>query len=57
MPAAQKPDGYVARIVDAQMERYLRLFGIVEVAGTKWCGKRPKSKACYSRKEKCIMMQ
>ena len=39
MPAAQKPDGYVPRIVDAQMERYLRLFGIVEVAGTKWCGK------------------
>ena len=39
MPAAQKPDGYIPRIVDAQMERYLRLFGIVEVAGTKWCGK------------------
>ena len=39
MPAAQKPAGYIPRIVDAQMERYLRLFGIVEVAGTKWCGK------------------
>ena len=39
MPAALKPDGYIPRIVDAQMERYLRLFGVVEVAGTKWCGK------------------
>ena len=25
MPAAQKPDGYIPRIVDAQMERYLRV--------------------------------
>ena len=33
------PDGYKSRIVDRQIERYLRLFGAVEVRGTKWCGK------------------
>lgn len=33
------PEGYLPRIVDAQIERYLRLFGAVEVSGTKWCGK------------------
>lgn len=27
------------RIVDAQVERYLRVFGAVEIAGAKWCGK------------------
>ncbi|MBF4808052.1 MAG: ATP-binding protein [Lancefieldella rimae] len=27
------------RIVDAQIEQYLRIFGAVEVTGTKWCGK------------------
>ena len=32
-------DGYIPRIVDAQIERYLRVFGAVEIAGTKWCGK------------------
>ena len=36
---SQKPAGYRARIVDAQIARYLRLFGAVEVSGTKWCGK------------------
>ena len=39
MPATLRPDGYIPRIVDAQVERYLRTFGFVEVAGTKWCGK------------------
>ena len=33
------PDGYMPRIVDAQIERYLKVFGAVEIAGTKWCGK------------------
>lgn len=36
---SQVPSSYRPRIVDAQIERYLRLFGAVEVAGTKWCGK------------------
>ena len=27
------------RIVDAQFEKYLQLFGAVEISGTKWCGK------------------
>jgi predicted AAA+ superfamily ATPase len=33
------PDGYLPRIVDAQINKYLSLFGAVEIAGTKWCGK------------------
>ena len=33
------PEGYLPRLVDAQIERYLRVFGAVEVAGPKWCGK------------------
>ena len=36
---AAMPQGYRPRIVDGQIERYLRLFGAVEVSGTKWCGK------------------
>lgn len=39
MEAFEKPYGYLPRIVDAQVERYLRVFGAVEVTGTKWCGK------------------
>ena len=39
MAPSLKPEGYLPRIVDEQVERYLRVFGIVEVAGTKWCGK------------------
>lgn len=31
--------GYLPRVVDAQVERYMRVFGAVEIAGTKWCGK------------------
>ena len=27
------------RVADAQIERYLKAFGAVEIAGTKWCGK------------------
>lgn len=34
-----EPNGYLPRIVDAQLERCLRLFGAVELCGTKWCGK------------------
>lgn len=30
---------YLPRIVDGQVQRYLEVFGAVEVAGTKWCGK------------------
>ena len=33
------PEGYLPRVVDEQVERYLRVFGAVEVTGTKWCGK------------------
>lgn len=36
---SQKPATYRPRIVDAQIARYLRLFGAIEVSGTKWCGK------------------
>lgn len=34
-----RPEGYVPRIVDARVERYLSIFGAIEIAGTKWCGK------------------
>ena len=33
------PASYVPRIVDAQIEKYLQLFGAIEISGTKWCGK------------------
>ena len=33
------PEGYLPRVVDEQVERYLATFGAVEIAGTKWCGK------------------
>lgn len=42
---AIKPAGYRPRIVDAQIERYQRIFGAVEVAGTKWCGKTWSARA------------
>lgn len=34
-----RPVGYLPRTVDAKVERFLRVFGAVELAGTKWCGK------------------
>lgn len=37
--AGVRPKNYRPRIVDAQIERYLGLFGAIEVSGTKWCGK------------------
>ena len=39
------PVGYRPRIVDAQIERYQRIFGAVEIAGTKWCGKTWSARA------------
>lgn len=40
-PAAgfTRPEGYLPRIADRLVDRYLRVFGAVEIAGTKWCGK------------------
>lgn len=35
----EKPEGYLPRVADVQIERYLKAFGAVEIAGTKWCGK------------------
>ena len=35
----EKPEGYLPRVADAHIERYLKAFGAVEIAGTKWCGK------------------
>lgn len=34
-----KPQGYLPRIADEKIKRYLQIFGAVEIAGTKWCGK------------------
>lgn len=42
---AERPEAYRPRIVDAQIERYLGLFGAVEVSGMKWCGKTWSSRA------------
>lgn len=39
MPNSISPDGYIPRVVDEQIDEYLRAFGAVEIAGTKWCGK------------------
>ena len=33
------PEGYIPRVADRTIERYLSIFGAVEVSGTKWCGK------------------
>ncbi|MCV0009847.1 ATP-binding protein [Mobiluncus mulieris] len=33
------PQGYLPRVVDAEIEECLRLYGAVEVTGAKWCGK------------------
>ncbi|KAB7789819.1 ATP-binding protein [Bifidobacterium leontopitheci] len=38
-PKPIRPPHYRPRIVDKQVERYQRIFGAVEIAGTKWCGK------------------
>lgn len=35
----EKPEGYLKRVVDDKVELYLKVFGCVEIAGTKWCGK------------------
>ena len=40
-----KPAGYRPRIVDTEIRRFLEVFGAVEVAGTKWCGKTWTSRA------------
>lgn len=32
-------DGYMPRLIDKRIERYLRLFGAVSIEGPKWCGK------------------
>ena len=37
--AFKKPLGYLPRAVDPIIDRYLGIFGAVEIAGTKWCGK------------------
>ncbi|MBT1161473.1 MULTISPECIES: ATP-binding protein [Bifidobacterium] len=39
------PDGYRPRIVDEQIARYQRIFGAIEIAGTKWCGKTWSARA------------
>ena len=36
---SQKPDRYKSRIADGRSRHLLRLFGGVEIRGTKWCGK------------------
>ena len=32
------PEGYMPRIVDAEVQECLAIYGAVEICGTKWCG-------------------
>jgi len=32
-------DGYIPRLVDHKISRYLRIFGAIHIEGPKWCGK------------------
>lgn len=34
-----KKAGYITRIIDEKIERYLSLFGAISIEGPKWCGK------------------
>ncbi|HPY99044.1 MAG TPA: DUF4143 domain-containing protein [Clostridia bacterium] len=34
-----KRDGYMPRLVDSKIEKYLKIFGAVSIEGPKWCGK------------------
>lgn len=34
-----KKDGYKPRIIDADIDKYLKLFGAISIEGPKWCGK------------------
>jgi predicted AAA+ superfamily ATPase len=34
-----KKEGYIPRLVDHKIERYLRIFGAILIEGPKWCGK------------------
>ena len=34
-----KKEGYLPRIVDRKIERYLNIFGAISIEGPKWCGK------------------
>lgn len=40
-----KPQGYIPRIADQMVERYIELFGAVEISGAMWCGKSWTSSA------------
>ena len=34
-----KPDGYMPRLIEKEIEESLRAFGAVSINGPKWCGK------------------
>lgn len=34
-----KPEGYKNRIIESQIDKYLKIFGAVCIEGPKWCGK------------------
>lgn len=34
-----KKEGYLPRIIDEKIEKYLKLFGAISIEGPKWCGK------------------
>lgn len=34
-----KKDGYLSRLIDEKIRRYLKIFGAISIEGPKWCGK------------------
>jgi len=34
-----QPEGYIPRIADTRIEKLLKVFGAVEIVGSRWCGK------------------
>ena len=34
-----KKDGYIPRLIDDELRRYLSVFGAANITGPKWCGK------------------
>ncbi|MDR1358566.1 MAG: DUF4143 domain-containing protein [Coriobacteriales bacterium] len=43
--ATVRPAAYLPRIVDGQIDHYLKLFGALEITGTKWAGKTWSARA------------
>lgn len=40
-----KNDNYLPRLIDNEIEKYLKIFGAISIEGPKWCGKTWTGKA------------